>query len=92
MKKYLEHFTKSEISKAEKLNKLANINTFWDDVRKFTKKVTSDRGIHEWQRLAEIRFDELMTKCEDVRTEIDYADGKFVKTYWTYDFKIQIQP
>ena len=50
---------KSDISKIEKLNSLHNENTFWDDVRKLTKKVTSDHSIKRWQCLAEIRYEEV---------------------------------
>ena len=35
----------SDYRKIEKLNKLNNIDTFWDDVRKLTKKVYSDFSI-----------------------------------------------
>lgn len=62
-----------DCSKIDKLNKLTNKETFWDDVRKLTRSVTSDHSIHRWQCLAEKRFDELITGCEDVRTEIEYG-------------------
>ena len=42
-----------------KLKQLTNIKTFWNDVRKMTKHVTSDHAIHEWQILAELRYEEL---------------------------------
>jgi len=69
---------------ADKLNTLTNIDTFWDDVRKFTKNVHSDRSISIWQSLAEIRFDELRTGCEDVRSEIEKY-GKPIR-YYTYNY------
>lgn len=50
----------SDYRKIEKLNKLNNIDTFWDDVRKLTKKVYSDFSIGRWQCLAETRYDELL--------------------------------
>lgn len=50
---------KSDFKKIEKLSKLNNINTFWDDVRKLTKNITSDHSIKRWQCLAEQRFLEL---------------------------------
>ena len=48
-----------DIAKIDKLNKLTNINTFWDDVRKLTRNVTSDHMMGRWQCLAEARFKEL---------------------------------
>lgn len=51
-----------DISKIDKLNKLKNLETFWTDACKLTRAVKSDRAIHRWQCLAEIRFNEL--KCE----------------------------
>lgn len=49
-----------DYGKIDKLNKLTNINTFWDDVRKLTKNVTSDHSIGRWQCLSEIRYNELL--------------------------------
>ncbi len=46
----------------DKLNKLTNPDTFWDDVRKLTKKITSDHSIKRWQILAEGRYRELTGK------------------------------
>ena len=40
----------------DKLLTINNIDNFWNDVRKFTQKVTSDRQIGSWQRLAELRY------------------------------------
>lgn len=40
----------------EKLLTINNIDNFWNDVKKFTQKVTSDRQIGSWQRLAELRY------------------------------------
>lgn len=48
-----------DYARIDKLNKLTNIDTFWDDVRKLTKNVSSDRYIRRWQGLAEIRWNEL---------------------------------
>lgn len=45
-----------DYSKIEKLNKLTNPETFWDDARKLTKNVHSDHAIHRWQILAEVRY------------------------------------
>lgn len=55
---------KSDINKIEKLNKLDNIETFFDDVRKLTKNVTSCHSIGRWQILAENRYKEMLTERE----------------------------
>ena len=52
---------KHDFSKIDKLNKLNNINTFWNDVRKLTKNVHSDHSLSRWQILAEARFRELQS-------------------------------
>lgn len=91
MKKYLEYMNAAERKIADKLNTLTNINTFWDDVRKFTKNVHNDRSISLWQSWSEIRFDELRTGCEDVRTEFDYDDnGKLITRYYTNDYRKEV--
>lgn len=48
-----------DISRIRKLNELTNADTFWDDVRKLTKRITSDHSMHRWQCLAERRYEEL---------------------------------
>ena len=48
-----------DYAKIEKLSKLTNINTFWDDVRKLTRYVKSDHSLSRWQCLAEQRYIEL---------------------------------
>lgn len=53
-----------DINRIKKLNTLNNINTFWDDVRKFTRYIESDYAIKRWQILAEARFDELMKEVK----------------------------
>jgi hypothetical protein len=92
MRERLEYMSKTERKIADKLNTLTNIDTFWNDVRKFTKSVHSDRAIELWQAYSEIRFNELITGCEDVRTEIDTVNGKTVIRYYTYDFEMEIFP
>lgn len=56
---YRYALTKWDYSKIDKLNKLTSTETFWDDVRKFTKRVTSCYTMHRWECLAEIRWREL---------------------------------
>ena len=50
---------RADYAKIKKLRTLHNIETFWDDVRKFTSHVTSDHSIGRWQILAEARYYEL---------------------------------
>ena len=56
---YNRAIEKRDYSKIDKLNNLTNKETFWDDVRKFTKNVTSDHSINRWECLAEYRWNEL---------------------------------
>lgn len=50
-----------DYSRIEKLNRLTNTETFWDDVRKMTKNVKSDHTIHRWEILANARY-RMLTK------------------------------
>ena len=56
---YLVAIERRDYSKIDKLNSLTNKETFWDDVRKLTKAVTSDHAIGRWQCLADQRYNEL---------------------------------
>lgn len=92
MTKRLETMTATEKRIAEKLNTLTDVETFWDDVRKLTAKIRSDKSLSIWQSLAEIRCDELRTGCEDVRAEYDYDRmGRVVVAYYTYDYSKEIK-
>lgn len=42
------------------LEKFTNLETFWDDVKKRTKNIKSDRNIRIWQYYAEKRYNELL--------------------------------
>ena len=53
-----------DYGRIDKLNRLENPETFWDDVRKYTKNIVSDHVIGRWQCLAEIRYEELETGME----------------------------
>lgn len=55
----------SDIKKIEKLNKLTNAETFWDDARKLTARTYSDFHIGRWQCLAEARYNELTGGKDD---------------------------
>ena len=48
-----------DISRIKKLNTLNNIYTFWNDVRKLTRYITSDHSIRRWEVLSEMRYIEL---------------------------------
>ena len=56
---------KRDLAKIDKLNTLTNKETFWNDVGKFTKNVTSDHSIGRWQCLAECRWAELNGSCKE---------------------------
>lgn len=64
---------KGDLRRIDQLNKLDDKTTFWDEVRKLTKNVKSDHVIGRWQGLAELRYIELLTSCEDIRIEIEYG-------------------
>ena len=48
-----------------KLNNLKNIDSFYNDVRKLTKNITSDCNIEKWQCFAEMRYKQL--EIEELR-------------------------
>ena len=50
----------SDYAKIKKLRTIHNMETFLDDVRKFTSKVRSDHSLGRWQILTEARYGELM--------------------------------
>lgn len=61
-----------DYGRIEKLNNLTNLDTFWDEVDKLTKNLTSDLAIKSWKHLAEIRYSELikdggLTESEVIR-------------------------
>lgn len=64
----LKAIEQRDFPKIEKLNQLNNPETFWDDVRNFTKSITSDHSLGRWQCLAEQRYTEL---CEEVNKQND---------------------
>ncbi len=48
-----------DYGKIDKLNKLEDPETFWDDVRRLTRGVKSDHGLRRWEILSEIRYREI---------------------------------
>jgi hypothetical protein len=57
--KYSLAIEKLDLRRIDKLNQLHNLETFWDDVRKLTKRISSDHSLRHWQALAEVREKEL---------------------------------
>ena len=56
---YALAWNKSDEKIISKLNNLTNADTFWDDVRKLTKNIHSDRILRSWEVLSEKRYNEL---------------------------------
>ena len=54
--------TKYECHVIDKLNTLNNPATFFQDVRRFTRQITTGHNIKIWQRFAEIRYNEITGK------------------------------
>ena len=48
-----------DYNRIDRLNTLIKLDTYWKDVKKLTRNVTSDHAIGRWQCLAEVRFEEL---------------------------------
>lgn len=75
--------TKWDYSKIDKLNNLTNKETFWDDVRKLTKRVASSYTIHRWECLAEARWKELNLV---LKKEFMTMDKNYIKFIIAYDY------
>lgn len=67
---YSRAIEKRDFAKIDKLNMLISTETFWDDVRKRTRKITSDHSLARWQCLAEYRYKEI----SDIWNKLDKAD------------------
>lgn len=50
---------KQDIRRIDKLNALTDPDTFWNDVKKLTKRTHSDRALDRWQALADIRYSQI---------------------------------
>lgn len=48
-----------DYKRIDKLMALTNIDTFWEDVKKLTRNITSDHSLGRWLILAEKRYKEL---------------------------------
>lgn len=78
-----------DYKKIDKLNQLNNIDTFWNDCRKLTINIRSDRGIKRWQCLAEIRYEELVCGHELTPRELwDRASSKSSQNLFENDSDI----
>ena len=66
--KYTYVKQKRDYARIDKLNKLNELDVFWDGVRKLTRRVRSERCFNRWQCLAEIREKELL------ENRIDYLE------------------
>lgn len=51
--------TKYEYKVIDKLNTLTNPATFFQDVRRFTRQITTDHNIKTWEKFSEIRYAEI---------------------------------
>ena len=58
-------FEKRDIKRIDKLNTIQNLDGFWDNVRKFTKNVSSDYSLSRWQILSEKRYEELKNQTKN---------------------------
>lgn len=52
--------SKNDIKIIDRINVLTNAETFWDDVRKLSKNVYSDKSIQRWKYLSEMRYKEIV--------------------------------
>lgn len=52
-------YEKHDLGRVKKLLTIKSLDNYWDEVRKFTKKITSDHSIKCWQFLAEKRLIQL---------------------------------
>lgn len=56
---YSVAFEKHDYNRIDKLNKLTNPKTFWDDVRNLCKNTHSDHSIKRWECLSGLRWEEI---------------------------------
>lgn len=75
---------KRDIARVEKLLTLTDPETFFDDVRRFTRKVETDHAIRRWQCLAEVRYDEILMERDG---KIVFQGFPIYKTYNGYQIE-----
>ena len=57
---YRYAMTLSDRSRIDKLNKLTNPSTFWEDVAKFKENLVRPSTLNSWDMLARVRYSELV--------------------------------
>ena len=82
---------KRDYGRIDKLNKLTDINTFWDDVRKLTKNISSDHTIRLWQGLAEIRYEELEKESKRPKTRFEKEISGELGEYWQQSARKEVK-
>ena len=55
----MQAYEKRDFKRIEILKTLNNKETFWQDIQKYTKNLTSDHALNRWQCLAEQRYEEI---------------------------------
>ena len=66
--KYDRAIEKRDYAKIDRLNRLINVDTFYDDVRKLTRNIISDHSIKRWQCLADYRYKEITDIWNRIKT------------------------
>ena len=91
-----------DYARIDKLNTLNDLETFWNDVRSFCRKITSDHSIRQWERLAEKRYAELYEKAQRfdymmlsrLKSDCEYYlgnGGRLDKWLWAGSVDAQIE-
>ena len=70
---------------------MTNIDTFWDDVRKLTKNISSDHTIRLWQGLAEIRYEELEKESKRPKTRFQKEISGELGEYWQQSARKEVK-
>ena len=99
---YSAALERHDYGRIDKLNTLENLETFWNDVRSFCSRITSDHSIRHWERLAEMRYAELYEKAQRfdymlldrLRSDCEYYlgnGGRLDKWLWAGSVDAQIE-
>lgn len=91
-----------DYARIDKLNTLNDLDTFWNDVRYFCRKITSDHSIRHWEWLAEMRYAELCEKAQRfdymllsrLKSDCEYYlgnGGRMEKVLWAGSVDAQIE-
>ena len=71
---YKYAYNKTEEKIIKKLNSLNNPETFFNDVRRFTRQITTDHNIKTWERFSEIRYNEITEKNKTLKARYNNYD------------------